>query len=526
MAFQRKNMRRVVAVGKEAIDDRRGINLKIKKRQGGAGWEESRVQSQGASSTPSRIRSRCCLGLPGGIPTSSWRPAIAMSNSRSFQTPHIHCRYTCRLRTLYSTHQRLGSVAKRILIVTHLDPVEPRAGNERRLQRLIFQLERAGHSVRVVTTATTTGKETGLDLVAVPTAAVRHSRLARRWGLDRAQGIMDFTVRLDRLYLRARYPKAHALLRMLMSFCCDLGLVDEVRKQITAFQADTVIAEYIYMAPVIADLSRRHLRIIDTHDVFSSVKSKVYEQGVDDSLHIDSVTEAAALACADIILAIQEKEQAVLANLAPEANVILTPVDFELHRHPADRQADVPCAGMASQQSTQLLFVGSANPRNTQGLEEFLFHCWPLLVQSHPDLQLNIAGSVCDTVKRSGQSVILHGSLEEIPLQNLYQQCDIVINPIRAGTGLKIKTIEALSFSKRIVSTPSGIEGIPSPAMMDVSEACWISCNHWQDFAEAVTCLVDESLQSRLKREEWAARVVLDSFSPQAAYGSLLAALA
>ena len=46
-------------------------------------------------------------------------------------------------------------------------------------------------------------------------------------------------------------------------------------------------------------------------------------------------------------------------------------------------------------------------------------------------------------------------------LAELYRSARVVINPVLAGTGLKIKTVEALSRLRPIVTWPTGVEGLP-----------------------------------------------------------------
>jgi len=49
----------------------------------------------------------------------------------------------------------------------------------------------------------------------------------------------------------------------------------------------------------------------------------------------------------------------------------------------------------------------------------------------------------------------------EMPnLKSIYDLSDIVINPLTIGTGLKIKSIEALGFSKALISTSVGADGL------------------------------------------------------------------
>ena len=66
-------------------------------------------------------------------------------------------------------------------------------------------------------------------------------------------------------------------------------------------------------------------------------------------------------------------------------------------------------------------------------------------------------------------------------LDPVYRRARVVVNPAVAGTGLKIKTVEALSRLRPIVTWPNGAEGLPPQMAALVTPA-----EDWLDFAERV----------------------------------------
>ena len=104
-----------------------------------------------------------------------------------------------------------------------------------------------------------------------------------------------------------------------------------------------------------------------------------------------------------------------------------------------------------------MLFVGSSNPYNVQALEWFLDRVFPRIRREIPDAELAIAGPVGrERTWPNGTSVL--GAQES--LAAAYADATVVINPALFGTGLAIKTIEALSYGKPVVATPAGIRGL------------------------------------------------------------------
>ena len=104
-----------------------------------------------------------------------------------------------------------------------------------------------------------------------------------------------------------------------------------------------------------------------------------------------------------------------------------------------------------------LLFIGSNNPINMHGIKDFLENHYPAIVEAIPDVTLNIAGSICTQIEDYPQVNKL-GEVDEII--TAYKTSDVIINPLIFGTGLKIKMIEGLGYSKAIISTEVGAHGL------------------------------------------------------------------
>jgi hypothetical protein len=66
-------------------------------------------------------------------------------------------------------------------------------------------------------------------------------------------------------------------------------------------------------------------------------------------------------------------------------------------------------------------------------------------------------------------------------LSELYRSVRVVINPARAGTGAKIKTMEALSHLRPVVTFSAGVDGLPS----DLKEMCDV-VQEWDEFGRTV----------------------------------------
>ncbi|MCX5713256.1 MAG: glycosyltransferase family 4 protein, partial [Candidatus Omnitrophica bacterium] len=107
-----------------------------------------------------------------------------------------------------------------------------------------------------------------------------------------------------------------------------------------------------------------------------------------------------------------------------------------------------------------ILIVASGNPLNIFSVNKFIKEIWPKIQKRIPDARLRIAGPICKVLLCGVHAgVELVGYVENIADE--YSNALVVVNPVVAGTGLKIKSLEALAYGKALLSTPAGVEGLP-----------------------------------------------------------------
>jgi len=133
-------------------------------------------------------------------------------------------------------------------------------------------------------------------------------------------------------------------------------------------------------------------------------------------------------------------------------------------------------------------FVASEYAPNVDAITWFLNKAWPIVNKSR-GLTLNIYGRVSNLFPQelisNNPDVRLHGFVNNIEL--VYTYCDIIINPVRCGAGLKIKNIEALSHSLPLITTTHGSIGIA-----DGAPDIFITANTPVEFARSIEKLVDD----------------------------------
>lgn len=123
--------------------------------------------------------------------------------------------------------------------------------------------------------------------------------------------------------------------------------------------------------------------------------------------------------------------------------------------------------GSIASKEPYLLFVGTNFYANVEAVRFIIDN-----LSSHTKLPIKIVGSVCDhfNCRLIPKNVELIGKVED--LAPWYRGAIAMLLPIFSGSGLKTKTIEALSYGKYIIGSPEAFEGIDIKSYPDAGAVC------------------------------------------------------
>jgi glycosyltransferase involved in cell wall biosynthesis len=230
------------------------------------------------------------------------------------------------------------------------------------------------------------------------------------------------------------------------------GLSEFVAELQASFSWDAVIVEYIWLHRSIDNLKNGTIRLLDTHDIQHKRVEEFASRGMVFPLKITRDEERRIFDRFDAVIAIQSAEADLIKEMCPQTRVLTVGSSGHFPVRTPTRPVD-----------GRLLYVGGYNGANLDGLRRFLHDGWPEILRQIPSATLHVCGHIDrGFTGHRFENVKFLGHKET--LDDEYAAAAVLINPVWIGTGLKIKTVEALSRGKPLVTTPKGIEGLPPGA--------------------------------------------------------------
>ncbi|MCA9565300.1 MAG: glycosyltransferase family 4 protein, partial [Myxococcales bacterium] len=217
-----------------------------------------------------------------------------------------------------------------------------------------------------------------------------------------------------------------------------------VGAQINAFKPDILLVNYAFVADVLDVPEASGLvKAILSHDL---IWQRMENEELGEQRHEWSrELEESLYRKADLAIPIQQEEAELIGSISDGPEVCCLPMPTRPVR--SDRE---PIPG-------RCLFVGSKGIFNNAALEWFLESVWPLVREKNKDAELVVCGTVCDDFEASN-GVRLLGRIPD--LSGEYAKSELCVVPLRFGSGLKIKLVEALAHCRPVVSTGVGVQGI------------------------------------------------------------------
>ncbi|MEP7195861.1 MAG: glycosyltransferase family 4 protein [Saprospiraceae bacterium] len=176
----------------------------------------------------------------------------------------------------------------------------------------------------------------------------------------------------------------------------------------------------------------------------------------------------------DFLVAITERDLDKFKSLGYKNGCMAIPVGFDLDKYEPEYSA--------FQRPLALSFIGSLDwMPNTEGLNWFLDEVWPKLRNKYPQIEFHFAGRNASTELKNIKIAGVHYHSNIKDAKSFMQQYPISIVPLFAGSGIKVKILEAMALGRVVISSSIGLEGIPAKNMKQV-----IIANSVEDYLESI----------------------------------------
>lgn len=201
---------------------------------------------------------------------------------------------------------------------------------------------------------------------------------------------------------------------------------------------------------------------------------------------------------ADTILTLNQRDENLLRTKYQLQQSIQIPIALaDKYNGEADTAATI-------HKQPHCLFIGSYFPANTEGIIWFVHN-----VLSKVDLQLTIVGKGMDRLRQEIPSSLSVCIESDVPnLAPFIESADIVVLPIFSGSGMKVKTCEALMYGKNIVGTTEAFEGYA----VDYDRVGGL-CNTAEEFLQTISRLAKDAFP---RFNAYSRQMYLDHYSDQA----------
>lgn len=238
-----------------------------------------------------------------------------------------------------------------------------------------------------------------------------------------------------------------------------------------------IVIEYLslsYLLEPIRQVLPDSLCLLDAHDVMSQRATRLKELGQQNWLEVTREEETKAIANFDVLLAItnDDAEQFRQMIACDETESPNDSGDREGMRSPevwlvghADSEAGKFTKSNSNQVCCTLGFVGGKGDANLLAFQWFWTRVWLPLQEKRPAFwKLLIAGGIATRIQSEFGSelpgVTFEPHIDE--MNTFFQRVDLAINPDQVRSGLKIKSVDAVSRGIPLLATSPASVGLES----------------------------------------------------------------
>jgi glycosyltransferase involved in cell wall biosynthesis len=233
--------------------------------------------------------------------------------------------------------------------------------------------------------------------------------------------------------------------------------VNHVDRIVKKNQFDIIQIEFIHLAPLVYVLPPKSIKVLVHHelryvrikrevDLFDNIESF-------DLCRLEAIRdqETSLLKRFDKIITLTENDMNVLSESIPSGKIYVSPATIKF---------DQKQNRVFSPFINKLVFIGSSiHLPNKDGIQWFINSVMPIIEKEIPDIHLDIIGTWDNQFikKYSCKNVNFMGFVEDLTSA---VRSSLLIVPVRIGSGMRLKIIEAINHQVPFITTTIGVEGL------------------------------------------------------------------
>jgi polysaccharide biosynthesis protein PslH len=232
-----------------------------------------------------------------------------------------------------------------------------------------------------------------------------------------------------------------------------------VAELVDRYQPDVVQVEHGVLGAALSGAGNRAARVLTIHDPAASLGEMIsLQHGGARLLHrADAVFsvhyERVVLALTDAAVVFTERDRSVVArSLRSSTELVHIPLGWDVPESALDPLGGLP---------PTLVFVGNFHhPPNAEAARRLVQQILPLVRERRADVEVDIVGASPPTEVRALESagVRVSGDVEDVT--PFLDHAAVVVLPITAGGGTRVKLLEALGAGKASVVTGRAAAGL------------------------------------------------------------------
>lgn len=257
-------------------------------------------------------------------------------------------------------------------------------------------------------------------------------------------------------------------------------VIKRFKKVLEKNKYDYVVFSYVYYSKLVEYIPGDILKICSVND-FVSVQEMQHGNFKFGEVIEEEIN---AIKKFDKAIYISSDEMTFFSNFAEDTDSYYLPHYLNVNH-------------IKNRKDVDILFIGSDNIHNVDAINWFLNNVYPKIITKN--YKTMIVGKIISKINKD-----LYPSIEFVSyvedLNFLYSRVKLVISPLKSGTGVKIKIIEAMTHGIPIVCTRKSLIGF-----IEKTDNGCIIADDSKEFSEAI----DMVLASEVLREKLSSQAIM-----------------